>query len=88
MIEGKTRSGFAFQLDENAVNNMELVDALAETEGDDPVAISRVCLLLLGRDTRKRLYDHLRTPEGRVPVDRVSAEIMDMFEAFGSKGKN
>ena len=38
MVEGKTKSGFLFALDENAINNMELVDALAETEDDNPIA--------------------------------------------------
>lgn len=87
MVEGKTKSGFLFALDENAVNNMELVDALAETEDDNPIAISRACLLLLGKDMRKNLYDHLRNDDGRVPVDAVSQELIEIFSAFGAKGK-
>ncbi len=76
-----------FALDENAINNMELVDALAETEDDNPIAISRACLLLLGKDMRKNLYDHLRNDDGRVPVDAVSQELIEIFSAFGAKGK-
>ena len=49
MIQGKTKSGFAYQLDDNTMNNMELVDAMAELDdGGHPFALSRVCLLLLG----------------------------------------
>lgn len=32
MIEGKTKSGFAYQLSDDAMNNMELVDAMAELD--------------------------------------------------------
>ena len=88
MIGGKTSSGFDFELPENVIDNMELVDALAEADGDNPVAISRVCMLLLGKDQRKKLYDSLRAADGRVPVEAVSKAIIEMFQAFGARGKN
>ena len=88
MIKGKTTSGFSFALSENAINNMELVDALAETEDDNPVAVSRACRLLLGDELRKKLYDHLRDEEGRVPIDKVSEALVEIFAAFGKPGKN
>ncbi|MEG2287467.1 MAG: hypothetical protein RR825_00770 [Ruthenibacterium sp.] len=87
MIEGKTSTGFAFALEDDVVNNMELVDALADASDDNPLAVSRVCLLALGTETRKRLYDHIRTKSGRVPVEAVSRELMEIFEAFGKQGK-
>jgi len=88
MIEGKTKSGFAFALPETAVDNMELVDALADATDDNPLAVSRVCGLLLGKDLRRKMYDHVRTPDGRVPIENVSAELMEIFAAFGKPGKN
>ena len=88
MVTGKTSSGFEFSMDEKVLNNMELVDALAEAQDDDPVAISRACLLLLGKETRKKLYDYLRTPDGRVPVEDVSKSMIEIFEVFGKQGKN
>lgn len=47
MYKGKTASGFEFEIDESALNNMELVDALAASE-EDPLEVSRVVRLLLG----------------------------------------
>lgn len=89
MIKGRTTSGFEFEVDENAVNNMELVDALAEASSDDDlIAVSRVCKLLLDKKTKKALYDHVRTEDGRVPVDQVSKEVMEIFASFGNAGKN
>lgn len=88
MVEGKTSCGFSFSMDEKVLNNMELVDALAEAQDDDPIAVSRACLILLGKDRRKQLYDHLRTPDGRVPVEAVSKNMVEIFEIFGKQGKN
>lgn len=88
MLKGKTSSGFEFSLDENVLNNMELVDALAEAENDNPVAISKACVLLLGKETRKKLYDHIREPDGRVQIEKVSQNLADIFEALGNPAKN
>lgn len=87
MVNGTTTAGFEFELDEKVLDNMELVDAVAESE-ENPAAISRVCLLLLGKAQRSRLYDHLRTPDGRVPLKQVTASVVEIFKACGSPGKN
>lgn len=87
-MKGETASGFVYQIDENVLDNMELVDALAEAQNDNPITISRACELLLGKETRAKLYDHLRTPDGRVPIAGVSNTIIEIFKAFGEKGKN
>lgn len=34
--------------------------------------MSHLTLRLLGKEGRKKLYDHLRTPDGRVPVAKVA----------------
>ena len=88
MRTGVTASGFAWQLDDAVLNNMELVDALAEMQGDsDILAVSRVLRLLVGDDIRKALYEHLRV-DGRVPLAAVQTEITDIFSALGQTGKN
>ena len=88
MVSGKTTSGFAFELDDNTMDNMELVDALADAADDDPIAISRVVKLLMGDKLRKALYDHCRDASGRVPIVNVSEEITEIIKAFGQTGKN
>lgn len=88
MITGKTDSGFEFEISEKALDNMELVDALADAQDDDPLAVSKVCTLFLGKDLKKKLYAFLRTEDGRVPVERVTKTIMEIFTFFGKEGKN
>lgn len=88
MITGTTRNGFAFSIDEGAMDDMELVDALAEVTDNNAMAISKVCVKIFGKEQRKRLYDSLRTEEGRVPLAEVSEAIADVMTAFGEAGKN
>lgn len=86
-IKGKTNSGFEFEIDALALDDMELIDAVAETMDGNPLAFSKVCNKLFDADQKKRLYEHLRK-NGRVPFEAISAEITDIFTALGDTGKN
>lgn len=87
MINGVTRTGFSFSVDENCMNDMELVDILADASVDEVFRVSHVLKRLLPGDQRGALYDHLRT-DGRVPVESVAAAVEDIFAAMGQAGKN
>ena len=87
MIEGVTRSGFKFCVDENFANDMEIVDILADDNIDDSIRASRIVKKLLPGEQRTALYNHLRK-DGRVPVDAVVAAVQDIFAAMGNQGKN
>lgn len=86
-IKGKTSSGFEFEIDSMVMDDMELVDALADTMNDNPLSFSIVCTKLFGAEQKKRLYNHLRK-DGRVPLEAISNEIADVFKAMGEDGKN
>lgn len=85
---GTTQSGFSFSIPEENLDNMELLDALAELDENDPLQVSTVCRLLLGKDQRRLLYDHLRAPAGNVPIQAVTEAIGEIFNACGDAGKN
>ena len=85
--KGVTASGFEFEIDDAVINDMELIDAIADSMDDNPLAFSKVCAKLLGSEQRKKLYDHLRE-NGRVPLEKISTEITDIFNSFGDNGKN
>lgn len=87
MINGKTKSGFQFSVDENCMNDMELVDILADDSVDEAFRMSSLVKKLLPGEQRKALYDHVRV-NGRVPVDAVIAEVEDIFASMGNPGKN
>lgn len=86
MITGVTPRGFAFSVDEAVLDDMELLDALSETE-TNPLRISEVSLKVLGRDQRRKLYDNIRTEDGRVPISDATDELMFIFNS-SDEGKN
>ena len=87
MVNGVTKSGFHFSVDEKCMNDMELVDVLADNTMDDAFKMSMVVKKILPLEQRAALYDHVRV-DGRVPVDAVVAAVEDIFAALGKQGKN
>lgn len=86
-VIGTTKTGFSFDVDKENLDNMELLEALNEME-ENPVVLPSICIMILGKDGKRKLYDHLRDEKGRVPVSAVVEEIKDIFEVFGQQGKN
>ena len=87
MIPAKTADGFEIELDENVLDDAELLDALGGMEDGDVFDMGRLAQRLLGNAGRKKLYDHLRTPEGRVPVAAVATALGELLNSFPA-GKN
>lgn len=79
MLTGTTSTGFAWQIEEDALDDMELLDALAEIDRGKLDAVSAACLHLLGKDQRARLYEHRRDERGRVRISDVSAELGEIL---------
>lgn len=88
MLRGTTKTGFQFEIPEENLDNMELIDALSEADQGNKLAVSRVCELLLGKSLKKALYDHVRISDGRVPTEALSSEILDIIMYKGESGKN
>ena len=87
MLKGKTKSGFAFEIQDERLNNMELLDALTELDAGDGTRISQVLKMLFSSEEKRALYEHLRTPAGTVPIEAVAAELEEIF-ASGQQAKN
>lgn len=87
MIQVKLKHGFTCELPDDVMDNMELVDALAEGDENNPLALTRICKLIYGDKIRKELYDSLRTEDGRVPITAIAEAVKETFELFGDNGK-
>lgn len=87
MLKGKTKSGFEFEIDETRLDDMEFVEALADVE-ENFLKFPKVCNILLGEEQKKRLYDHLRTEDGKVPVQLMSETITEIMTLAGNSTKN
>ena len=91
MRKGTTKTGFAYELDEAAADDMRLVDALAvcmseESDSFETIsAASRAAELLLGKEQKRALYDHVgKSHGGRVPAEALFSEL----EAVMLSGKD
>lgn len=79
-IEGTTSTGFEFEYPKANLDNMELVDLLAESE-ENPIVVGKIIEMLLGKELKKALYEHVREEDGRVPVEKTNSELLEIFNA-------
>ena len=79
-LKGTTSSGFEFKIKEEALDDIEFLEMLTESDDDDPLALIKLIQKLLGEKQKARLYEHLRGEDGRVPATAVVAEVDDMFK--------
>lgn len=79
MIKGKTKSGFEYKIPEENLDNYELVEMLAEVE-ENPLLFPKTVVMLLGKEQSEKLKDHVRTKTGIVPAEKMTNEIMEIFE--------
>ena len=86
MMKGKTSSGFEYQIDENTLDDMRLLDLIVEVAEGDLTKISHVADRVLGKQ-KEELYKHLEGKDGRVSIKKVSDEITEIFSQ-GNAGKN
>jgi hypothetical protein len=87
MIKGKTKSGFEFEISKDIANDYELVENLAELE-ENPLLIGKIVNQVLGKEQTARLKEHVRNEKGIVPTDKMTQEIIEIFQNSGEETKN
>lgn len=95
MKKGQLENGFKFEVDEKALEDMEVVDCLAvfrecvdeETE-PDVVALKTLGDKILGAKQKKALYDHIREDDGRVDPEVYVEALFEVINKLGDEGKN
>ena len=87
MKEGKLSNGFEYKVDETVLDDMELIDAMEQSQGEDPLKVSKVITMVLGAEQKKAFYDSIRK-DGRVPVEETVTLFTELIESLGDTGKN
>ena len=80
MITGTLKCGFEFSIPKAKINNMELIDVIAELD-TNPLAMSKALNLVLEPAQKAELYNCLRLEDGTVPVQAVSDALIEIFHA-------
>lgn len=87
MIKGKTASGFEYKIPKEQLDNYELVEALGEIE-ENPLVISKIIDMLLGKDQKNNLKEHIRSESGIVSAEKMGEEIKNIFESVNETKKS
>lgn len=78
-MQGTTKSGFKFEVNEEAVKSMEFIDLVAELD-EKPMIIGKVISFMLGEDQKKKLYKHIRGDKKFTPAEDVNKEVDEIFD--------
>ena len=87
MLKGKTKSGFVYLIPDKRLDNMELLEALVAIDQGAGDQMPRALDLLLGKELKQKLYDHLRDADGIVSVSAVATELSEIMQG-SQKAKN
>ncbi len=87
-VKGTTTSGFNFSLDTDDMNDMRVIEALAEVEKGNVLYVIDLIKLMLGAEQKEALYKHVANKDGKVSPELCMVEIKEIFEKAGNEVKN
>lgn len=87
MIKGQTESGFVFEIEEEVLDDYELLEALCQIDEGDASKTIKMVDMLLGKEQKEKLKEHVRAGGKRVSAKKLIAEVMGIFNAV-NEGKN
>lgn len=87
MINGKTESGFEFQLDDDVLDDYELLEELCAIDNGEVNKIPHIAAIILGNEQLDALKDHIRGENGRVSA-RKMADAIEEILTKSKAGKN
>lgn len=82
MLKGKTDSGFSFSIEEEARDDMELLENITKLDAGQRELLPDVLVGLLGQEQKDKLYDYCRGKSGRVSATKVFMELKSIFAAI------
>lgn len=85
MKQIETSSGFSVQVNENAADDLEFLDIICEIDDGNVRAYRKLMNKLLTEQDQKRMFDHIRTEDGRVPISSIDRELTEIVSAIGKK---
>lgn len=89
MIKGTTSSGFEYEIEDEALDDMELLDALVDIDEGSTSSYRYAIKALLGEEQRKALYEHVRNKKtGRVSAKAVFKEFAEVLTSAKGDVKN
>ncbi len=82
MIEGKTQSGFAFEIDEDKLDDMDVLEYFGSVD-DDMSKLPKLIEILLGKDQKDRLREFVIKKVGKNKISTTYQMVMEILEEAG-----
>lgn len=89
MIKGTTTTGFEFEVDDDVLYDAEFLELYVKIKrGDDGgEMIFDLAENMLGKEQKKRLYDHVRGEGKRVNIEQFAYNVRDIIECLENEEK-
>ena len=95
MKTGTTSTGFKFAFDETNADDMRVLDLIVMVNDENAPEFdrlsggARLAELLLGKEQKTALYDHIaKAHGGRVPIAVFSDALAEIMQGGGDAAKN
>lgn len=86
MIRGELTCGFRYEIDEETLDDMEVLELIHEVD-EDRSMLPELILRILGPQQKKAFYETLRTEKGNIPIGDTVEALRELF-AQHSETKN
>lgn len=80
-----TKSGFCCEVNENAADDLEFLDIICEIDDGNVRAYRKMLNKLLSGGDQERLFSHIRTEDGRIPLSALDRELTEIVGGIGKK---
>lgn len=88
MTNIKLSCGFEAEVDEEAINDVEMLEGLNDLREGDVTAFIRILKLFgMEKEDRNNLYQAIKGENRRAPIDKLMEQINEIFGQLNSKKK-
>lgn len=88
IIGGVTEKGFTFNIEQDNLDDIELVEILAEIEKGRFTKFPLFVEKVLGKKQKEKLYDYYRDEKGRVSLATIMKVVMEEMMQSSTETKN
>lgn len=81
MITGETKSGFVYNVEDDAFDDYELLETICKVDNGNTSLIPKMLEDFLGKEQTDALKEHIRGQNGKVSAKKMSDEIAEIFSA-------
>lgn len=78
----ETKSGYKCKIDPTALDDMRFLELVAGLD-ENPLLMPKFLSMFLGDKQKEKLYKHLETKDGRVPMEALQSELAEIMEQAG-----